>query len=66
MRISLNVEDKVLEVDVKQGASIQQILDAAGVLPSTVLVTYDGRILPSSTKINESVNLDTIIVSSGG
>jgi len=66
MRISLNVEGKVHEVDVEPGTTVQQILDSAGILPSTVLVTYDGRIVPSSTKINEPVELETIIVSSGG
>ena len=66
MRISLNVEGKVHEVDVEPGTTVQQILDTVGILPSTVLVTYDGRIVPSSTKINEPVELETIIVSSGG
>ncbi|CAI8207351.1 MAG: Uncharacterised protein [Methanobacteriota archaeon] len=66
MRISLNVEGKVHEVDVEPGTTVQQILDSVGILPSTVLVTYDGRIVPNSTKINEPVELETIIVSSGG
>ncbi len=66
MRISIDVEGTVHEVDMKPGSSIQQILDSVGILPSTVLVTYDGRILPSTTKINESIMLETIIVSSGG
>ncbi|MFL2978437.1 MAG: hypothetical protein DBX05_01270 [Candidatus Poseidoniales archaeon] len=66
MRISLNVEGKVHEVDVEPGTTVQQILDTVGILPSTVLVTYDGRIVPNSTKINEPVELETIIVSSGG
>ncbi|MBD18833.1 MAG: hypothetical protein CMB13_04275 [Euryarchaeota archaeon] len=66
MRISIDVEGTVHEVDMEPGSSIQQILDSVGILPSTVLVTYDGRILPSTTKINESIMLETIIVSSGG
>ena len=66
MRISLNVEGKVHEADVEPGTTVQQILDSVGILPSTVLVTYDGRIVPNSTKINEPVELETIIVSSGG
>ena len=66
MRISIDVEGTVHEVDMEPGSSIQQILDSVGILPSTVLVTYDGRILPSTTKINESIMLQTIIASSGG
>ena len=66
MRISIDVEGTLHEVDLERGSSIQQILDRLGILPSTVLVTHEGRILPSTTKIYESTMLETIIVSSGG
>ena len=66
MRISIDVEGTMHEVDMEPGSSIQQILDSVGILPSTVLVTHDGRILPNTTKIKESIILETIIVSSGG
>ena len=66
MMVRIEVEGVVHSVEVEEGITIDKILDKVGVLPSTVLVTHDDKIVPHSTKINSDVELGTIIVSSGG
>lgn len=64
--VRIEVEGVVHDVEVEEGITIDRILDKIGVLPSTVLVTHEDRIVPHSTRINSDVELGTIIVSSGG
>jgi len=66
MMVRIEVEGVVHSVEVEEGITIDKILDKVGVLPSTVLVTHEDKIVPHSTKINSDVELGTIIVSSGG
>lgn len=66
MMVRIEVEGVVHDVEVEEGITIDRILDKIGVLPSTVLVTHEDRIVPHSTRINSDVKLGTIIVSSGG
>lgn len=66
MMVRIEVEGVVHDVEVEEGITIDRILDKIGVLPSTVLVTHEDRIVPHSTRINSDVELGTIIVSSGG
>ena len=66
MMVRIQVESVIHEVEVEEGITIDKILDKIGVLPSTVLVTHEEKIVPHSTKINSDVELGTIIVSSGG
>ena len=49
-----------------QHQTIRQTLEVAGILPSTVVVSYDDRILPHSTVLNSDINLLVTTVSSGG
>ncbi|MEC7483160.1 MAG: hypothetical protein VX998_00055 [Candidatus Thermoplasmatota archaeon] len=48
------------------GLSIRQTLEAAGILASTVVVSFKDRILPHSTILNADVKLLVTTVSSGG
>ena len=66
MMVRIEVEGVIHDVKVEEGITIDKILDKIGVLPSTVLVTHEDKIVPHSTKINSDVELWTIIVSSGG
>ena len=66
MMVRIEVEGVTHDVEVEAGVTIDKILDKIGVLPSTVLVTHQEKIVPHSTKINSEVELGTIIVSSGG
>ncbi len=66
MMVRIEVDGVTHDVEVEAGVTIDKILDKIGVLPSTVLVTHQEKIVPHSTKINSDVELGTIIVSSGG
>ncbi len=66
MMVRIEVDGVTHDVEVEAGVTIDKVLDKIGVLPSTVLVTHQEKIVPHSTKINSDVELGTIIVSSGG
>ena len=53
-------------VEIEKGTSIREILLAAEIHPSTVIVSHDESILPHNTIIEHDVTLDLIVVSSGG
>lgn len=52
--------------EVEAGTTVREALVAAGLLPSMVIVSYEGTILPHSTPLNESVELRVTTISSGG
>ena len=66
MKVRIEVEGTMHEVEAEEGVTIDQILEKIEVLPSTVLVTHGEKIVPHSTVIKSDVELGTIIVSSGG
>lgn len=49
-----------------QEITIRQALVKCNILPSTVIVNYQGNILPLSTVITSDIKLEVITVSSGG
>ncbi len=66
MHITFHGRDHNCTVEVKEGQTIRQTLEFAGILPSTVIVSYDDRILPHNTVLNADVRLLVTTVSSGG
>jgi sulfur carrier protein ThiS len=66
MHITFHGRDHNCRVEVDDGSSIRQTLEAAGILPSTVVVSFEDRILPHSTILNSDVKLLITTVSSGG
>ena len=66
MHITFHGRDHNCTVEVDEGLSIRQTLEEAGILPSTVVVSFEDRILPHSTILNADVNLLVTTVSSGG
>ena len=66
MKVRIEVEGTMHEVEAEEGITINQILEKIDFLPSTVLVTHGEKIVPHSTVIKSDVELGTIIVSSGG
>ena len=56
--------DAVVEVD--QGTTVRNALQTAGILPSMVIVSYDGTVLPHATPLNQSLELLVTTISSGG
>ncbi len=66
MHITFHGRDHNCTVEVENGQTIRQTLEAAGILPSTVVVSFDDRILPHSTVLKSDINLLVTTVSSGG
>ena len=56
--------DAMVEVDA--GATVRTALQTAGILPSMVIVSYEGTVLPHATPLNQSVSLLVTTISSGG
>ncbi len=66
MQITFHGRDHNCTVEVNQGQTIRQALESAGILPSTVIVSFDKRVLPHSTVLQADLRLLVTTVSSGG
>ena len=66
MHVTFHGRDHNYTLEVDDGSSIRQALEAAGILPSTVVVSFEDRILPHSTILNSDLKLLVTTVSSGG
>ena len=53
-------------IQLEVGSTIKQALEAVGIHASTVLVSHEDVVLPHVTILNSDIELDLIIVSSGG
>ena len=66
MRVRFNTPDGEVEVECNQGVTIFDAILKTSIHPSTVLAVHEGSVIPQNTTINEDVNIELIIVSSGG
>jgi len=66
MHITFHGRDHNSTIEIVQGQTIRQALESAGILPSTVIVSFEERILPHSTILQADVTLLVTTVSSGG
>jgi sulfur carrier protein ThiS len=66
MQVSLIGGGFDTSVEIDEVTSIRNILLAAKIHPSTVIVSHDDRILPHNTLIDQEITLSLIVVSSGG
>ncbi|MGB1898071.1 MAG: hypothetical protein ACPH13_04170 [Candidatus Poseidoniaceae archaeon] len=66
MHITFHGRDHNCTIEIDEGQTIRQALESAGILPSTVIVSFEERILPHSTILQADVNLLVTTVSSGG
>ena len=66
MEIHLKGRDYDVKVEFDGEQTVRQALLEAGIHPSTVIVSYDGTILPHATVLSQSVQLLVITISSGG
>lgn len=62
--VTLRWRDKVLTVPV--GKSLEKILREVGILPDTVLVVRDGKIVPLDYRPQDGEEFELIDVISGG
>jgi len=66
MRVEVESQGEVFNLESETPLSINQILSKLEIPPSTVLVVYDGTILPHTSIVESDVRLELITVSSGG
>ena len=66
MHITFHGRDHNCTIEIDEGQTIRQALESAGILPSTVIVSFEERILPHSTILQADVNILVTTVSSGG
>ena len=66
MQVTIEHGDVTHKVDLDEGSTIRDALDALDIAPSTVLAVHDGTIVPHDSKINGDISLELITVSSGG
>ena len=66
MEIRFHGTDVDTAVEVEEGATVRTALQAAGILPSMVIVSYEGTVLPHSTPLKQDVALLVTTISSGG
>ena len=65
MHITFHGRDHNCTIEIDEGQTIRQALESAGILPSTVIVSFEERILPHSTILQADVTLLVTTVSSG-
>ena len=66
MEITFSGRDHNCSIEVEPNSTLRQALVLAKILPATVIVSYDDKILPHSTVLNSDVHLLVTTVSSGG
>ena len=55
MHVTFHGRDHNCTVEIADGQTIRKTLEKAGILPSTVVVSFDDRILPHNTVLNGDV-----------
>ncbi|MCH1540056.1 MAG: hypothetical protein P8Q40_03340 [Candidatus Poseidonia sp.] len=66
MEIHLHGRDVDVVVEVEQGATVRETLQAANLLPSMVIVSHEGTVLPHATRLQQNLELLVTTISSGG
>ena len=66
MQVTLIVDGERIPIEIREGSTINDVLIKANISPSTVLATHEDNILPHHTTISSNVELELIVVSSGG
>jgi len=52
--------------ETEDSIKLREALTKCGILPSTVIVSYDGKVIPMSTILTNDIELSVTTVSSGG
>ena len=66
MQIRFTGRDHDQSVEVEAGTSLREALGQAGILASTVIVSFDGVVIPHSTLLENDCEFKVTTVSSGG
>ena len=66
MRVIFTTPDGEVEVECDVGTTVFEAIMKTSIHPSTVLAVHDGSVVPQNTTIHEDIEIELIIVSSGG
>ena len=66
VRIAVKHQGEELLFESDQPVTINEVLRSLGIPPSTVLAVHDETIVPHTSKINNDLRLELVVVSSGG
>ncbi|MAF93981.1 hypothetical protein CMO85_04890 [Candidatus Woesearchaeota archaeon] len=66
MNVRFHGRDVDTTVEVESGTTVRKALEQANVLPSMVIVSYQGTVLPHATPLQQDVELLVTTISSGG
>ena len=66
MNVRFHGRDVDTTVEVEPGTTVRKALEQANVLPSMVIVSYQGTVLPHATPLQQDVELLVTTISSGG
>lgn len=66
MKVSVLHEGETSTHAFEEAVPISTVLEAMDIPPSTVLTVVDGAIVPHTSVINGDIEIELIIVSSGG
>ena len=66
MEVQFRSREGDVKVEVAPGTTVRAALTKAGLLPSMVIVSHDGTVVPHSTTLESDVELLVTTISSGG
>jgi sulfur carrier protein ThiS len=66
MRVEIESDDNILFVESEKPITVNEVLRKLEIQTSTVLVVYDGKIVPHTSLIESDIRLELVVVSSGG
>ena len=66
MEVHFHGRDVEISASFETGTTVRDALTACEILPSMVIVSYEGTVLPHSTKLTQDIKLLVTTISSGG
>jgi len=66
MRVEIESDGNILFVESEKPITVNEVLRKLEIQTSTVLVVYDGTIVPHTSLIESDIRLELVVVSSGG
>ena len=66
MEVRFHGKDVDITVNMEPSSTVRRALEQANIMPSMVIVSYEGTVLPHSTPLQQNVELLVTTISSGG
>ena len=66
MKVSVTLANEVHELEFKDKCEVNEILKKLEIPPSLAMVIYNQQVIPHTSKLSDDVEIEVIIVASGG